>query len=294
MILTKNSLTQLDVFFWKNSFSNIHRPNISFLKIDSFSQVRPAFHIGFQENMGYLSSFKTSVGTMVFEVLEGYPLQSLLMYNNEKKGNYKNFKYDLTDLEPMDFFCIQEHGDDPYGDFIIKNLKFYATKMEQGINGLGRKLVAQFVCSSVIPFKLPYFYNEFISDNYEHHIIRKKSEIDDIVKDIAKFGGIYSSNKTLNIELDMRFRNALNMEYQMNSDGDSLENMLLKKWKQFLNSFQKNSVNDLFYYSEIKDIKDFIAVFYEWKNRYELENIKSSTRMKELLKYFGESGGGAS
>lgn len=290
MILTKNSLTQLDVFFWKKSFQNIHRPDISYLKVDSYSEVKQAYHIGFKESMGYLESFDMHVGAMVFEVLEGYPLQSLLITNNKKKGIHSGFKYSLKDLEPMDFFCIQEKGEDPYGDFILKNVKFFSTKMEQGTNTPGRKMVAQFVCSAVIPFKLPYFYNEFISDNYNHHIIRGKSEIDQIVKDIVRFGGIYSDKADFNAELNGRFKDALNIEYDNTMDStDSLENLLIKKWKQFQRSYAHNQNNNLFYYQEIKDIKDFIAVFYEWKNNYELKNIKNSTRMKDLLKYFNTS-----
>lgn len=290
MILTKNSLTQLDVFFWKKTFQNIHRPDISYLKIDSYSETKQAYHIGFAESMGYLDSFDTHVGVMVFEVLEGYPLQSLLVTNNKEKGIHSGFKYSLRDLEPMDFFCINEKGEDPYGDFILKNVKFYSTKMEQGVNSPGRKLVAQFICSKMIPFKLPYFYNEFVSDNYNHHIIRGKTEINQIVKDIMKFGGIYTNDADLNSELNAKFKGSLKIEYDEKLDStDSLENLLLKKWKQFQKSYATNRNNNLFFYQEIKEIRDFIAVFYEWKNRYELENVKRSTRMTDLLKYFNKS-----
>ncbi|MGL6099084.1 MAG: hypothetical protein ACRCZ9_03430 [Fusobacteriaceae bacterium] len=285
MILTKNSLTQLDVFFWKNSFQNIHRPDLSYLKIDSFTDVKQAFHIGFQESMGFLKSFTSHVGVMVFEVLEGHPLQSLLIYNNEKKGIRDGFLYDIKDLEPMDFFCVQENGDDPYGDFILKNVKFYATKMEQGVNSPGRKMAAQFVCSGMVPFKIPYFYNNFISDNYNHHVVRNKDEIDQICLDIYGLNGIYSTDVALNDELTNRFRRAL----KVNTDNkESLDTQLESKWKSFIKSYSRNYENSFYQYKEIQDILEFIKVFYEWKNRYELKRIKTDTRMTELLKYFDE------
>ncbi|MGL5715271.1 MAG: hypothetical protein ACRCX2_19800 [Paraclostridium sp.] len=286
MILTKNSLTQLDVFFWKNSFQNIHRPNLSYLKLDSFSEVKQAFHIGFEESMGFLKSYTSHVGVMVFEVLEGYPLQSLLLYNNEQKGIHEGFMYDLKDLEPMDFFCIQENGDDPYGDFILKNVKFYATKMEQGVNSPGRKLVAQFVCSGMFPFKLPYFYNSFISDNYNHHVVRSKKEIEDICLDIVSLNGVYSNDNDLNTELSLSFRRALRVD---TSNEEDLDTLLHNKWKSFISSYSRNNNNVFYQYQEIKDILEFIKVFYSWKNQYELKRIKSSTRMNELLKYFDKS-----
>jgi hypothetical protein len=233
--------------------------------------------------MGFLKSFTSHVGVMVFEVLEGYPLQSLLVYNNEQKGIYENFMYDLKDLEPMDFFCVQENGDDPYGDFILKNLKFYATKMEQGVNSPGRKLVAQFVCSGMFPFKLPYFYNNFISDNYNHHIVRSKKEIDDICFDIRKFNEVYTSDANLNADLNNRFKSALMLE---GANEKTLDAMLIEKWGIFIKSFSRSNNNSFYYYQEIRDILEFIKVFYEWKNRYELKTIKNSTRMTELLKYF--------
>ncbi|MGL5712419.1 MAG: hypothetical protein ACRCX2_05315 [Paraclostridium sp.] len=285
MVLTKNSLTQLDVFFWKKSFQNIHRPDLSYLKIDSFTEVKQAFHIGFQESMGFLKSFTSHVGVMVFEVLEGYPLQSLLMYNNERKGIREGFLYDIKDLEPMDFFCVQEQGDDPYGDFILKNVKFYSTKMEQGVNSPGRKLVAQFVCSGMIPFKIPYFYNNFISDNYNHHVVRNKDEIEQICLDIYGFNGVYSDDAALNSELNSRFRGALKVHTALNQ---SLDEDLKTKWKSFVASYSKNKENAFYMYKEIQDILEFIKVFYEWKNRYELKRIKTDTRMKELLNYLGE------
>lgn len=286
MILTKNSLTQLDVFFWKNSFQNIHRPNLSYLKVDSFAEVKQLFHIGFQESMGFSKSFTSYVGVMVFEVLEGYPLQSLLVYNNEQRGIYEGFMYDLKDLEPMDFFCVQENGDDPYGDFILKNVKFYATKMEQGVNSPGRKLVAQFVCSGMYPFKLPYFFNNFISDNYNHHVVRSKKEIDDICSDIVKFNGVYSNDDIINSELSIRFKRALSVDTSNDID---LDTQLEAKWKSFIKSYSRNNNNIFYQYQEIRDILEFIKVFYSWKNQYELKNIKESTRMTELLKYFDKS-----
>ncbi|MGL5717431.1 MAG: hypothetical protein ACRCX2_30740, partial [Paraclostridium sp.] len=63
---------------------------------------------------------------------------------------------------------------------------------------------------------------------------------------------------------------------------------LKEKWKSFVKSYSKNKNNAFYMYTEIKDILEFIKVFYEWKNRYELKKIKTDTRLKELLKYFDE------
>lgn len=284
IILTKNSLSQLDVFFWKSNFQNIHRPNISHLKIDSYKESKQAFHIGFKEAMGFLDSYEICTGLMVFEVLEGYPLQSLLIYNNENAKLGDSLKFSLTDLEPMDFFCINEHGDDPYGDFVLKNVKFYSTELNQGIDSPGRKIIARFVCSGKKAFKIPYFYNNFISDNYSHHIVRGKTEINQIIKDIVKFNGQFVDEESLNNILTKRFKDSLNINYQ--EENDSIENLLIKKWKIFEKKYAQTYQNQLAYYSEIKDIRDFINVFYEWKNKYELEKIKNTTRLRELLKYF--------
>lgn len=76
------------------------------LKIDSSRQTTPLYHIGFKDNMGYLSSNQIVSGVMVFEVLEGYPLQSLLFINNDKEGT--PFQQSLEELEAMDFYVIQK------------------------------------------------------------------------------------------------------------------------------------------------------------------------------------------
>ena len=86
-VVTKNSLVDLNVFFYKKGMINIHRPMLSMLKIDSSRQTEPFFHIGFKHNMGYSSSNQIISGVMIFEVLEGYPLQSILfiVYKKEMK-----------------------------------------------------------------------------------------------------------------------------------------------------------------------------------------------------------------
>ncbi|MGL4998407.1 MAG: hypothetical protein ACRC5T_05505, partial [Cetobacterium sp.] len=149
MILTKNDMVELNVFFYKKDFVNVHRPLLSFLKIDDATNVQPVFHIGFERNMGYISSYHVIAGVMVFEVLEGTPLQSLLFMNNSDAKN--EYKTSITQLEAMDLYVVQNRNLDPYGDFILSDLKFVSTKMEQSIDKLGRQLVAEFVCSAKKP-----------------------------------------------------------------------------------------------------------------------------------------------
>ena len=83
-VCTKNNMPDVFVFFKRNGDKNIHRPMISMFKIDSATRTIPIFHIGFKENMGYLSANKIVSGVMVFEVLEGYPLQEM-MFNQPYK-----------------------------------------------------------------------------------------------------------------------------------------------------------------------------------------------------------------
>ena len=182
--ITKNNFHDLNCFFTKNGLQNISRPNISYLKINSATNIQPVFHIGFKENMGFIYSVKINGGIIIFEVLEGYPLQDLLFSYNKNISNIKNYKFRLEDLDPMDFYCIQSENKDIFGDFILKKLKFISSKMDQSVENFGRRIIAEFICTEMLPFKIPYFYNNFISDNYNYHIIRDKKEIENIKKDI--------------------------------------------------------------------------------------------------------------
>lgn len=182
-IITKNGLADLNVFFYKPGMTNIHRPMISMLKIDSSKQVEPFFHIGFKQNMGYSSSNQITSGVMVFEVLEGYPLQSLLFTNNDTKG--KAYIQSVEELEAMDLYVIQKENKDPYGDFILRNVKFVNTQYNQSVNEFARRIVATFICEGKVSFRIPFFFNHFKSDIYSSHIIRSKEEIDNIKKDIS-------------------------------------------------------------------------------------------------------------
>ena len=174
IILTKNSLTDVNLFFYKNDFTNVHRPLVSYLKIDDASKIEPVFHIGIDKAMGFLSSYNLVAGVMVFEVLEGTPLQSL-MFSENNNPDVNGYKFSITELDPMDLYVVQKGNLDPYGDFILTDLKFTSTRTEQNIEVPGRKLIAEFICSSKKPFRLPFFYNNFKSDNYRNHILRRNS-----------------------------------------------------------------------------------------------------------------------
>ena len=182
-VITKNGLSDLNVFFYKHGMTNIHRPMISMLKVDSSKHVEPFFHIGFKQNMGYSSSNQITSGVRVFEVLEGYPLQSLLFTNNDTKG--KAYIQSVEELEAMDLYVIQKENKDPYGDFILRNVKFVNTQYNQSVTDFSRRIVATFICEGKISFRIPFFFNHFKSDIYSSHIVRNKEEIDNIKKDVS-------------------------------------------------------------------------------------------------------------
>lgn len=261
IVLTKNNLTDLNVFFYKKGFTNIHRPFISLLKIDSAMKTNPIFHIGFKENMGFTSGNKIYTGVMVFEVLNGYPLQSI-MFTNNSNSSVKQYQQSLEDLEVMDFYCIQKKNQDPYGDFVLKNVKFIDTRMTQSTQEFSRKIVATFVCSDKVPFRFPYFFNEFKSDNYSSHLVRKKEEINAICKDIESLSGV------LNKKQLVEYYKILTNNIIVNSN-ISTENI-----KQELKQLFEEVINDFIFrrtmkrYSAIYRIRDFIAVFYKFRNEY--------------------------
>ena len=66
VVITKNNFHELNCFFTRNGLNNISRPDISYLKIDSASNIQPIFHIGFKENMGFIDSFKINGLPSVF------------------------------------------------------------------------------------------------------------------------------------------------------------------------------------------------------------------------------------
>jgi hypothetical protein len=284
VILTKNNICDLNVFFAKKGMNNITRPNISYLKVDSAAKIQPAFHIGFENNMGFIDSYKINGGIMVFEVLEGYPLQDMLFYKNSVKDNKESYKFRLEDLEPMDFYCIQNQNLDVYGDFILKDLKFISTKMDQGVETLGRKLIAEFVCSEMLPFKIPYFYNTFISDDYNYHIIRNKKEIEQIKQDIASVEGEISNNliKELSSILNQDGKHYSGFNFSNVNYTSSLSSLLDNTFKEAVYDFvMKKQYTEK---SAILRIKDFIKRFYKYKNEKDLKNIQKDGRLG-LFKY---------
>lgn len=281
-ICTKNNMPDLFVFFHKTGQKNIHRPLLSMFKIDSATRTIPIFHIGFEQNMGYLSSNKIVSGVMVFEVLEGYPLQEL-MFNTPTGDNTFSKTKDrcLEDLDPLDFYCIQKNNKDAYGDFILKNLKFVDTKMSQSAEDFSRRLIASFVCTSMENFRLPYFFNYFMSDDYSHHIIRNKEEIDDIKKDIQAF-----SDK-LPKEVYQQCVNDLGETINFNLP-DSNSEMLQALVDQLFSKIQYDWYRRARHKRgcPIFRMRDFISTFYKFKNKYEYEHSTNRGDL-EFLKVYG-------
>lgn len=278
LILTKNNFSQLNCFFTKRGLENISRPTISYIKVDSSTRIQPVFHIGFKENMGFLDSFKINGGAMIFEVLEGYPLQDLLFKNNKSHDDFKKMKFRLEDLEPMDFYCIQNRNKDIFGDFVLKNLKFINTKMDQGTSNFGRKIIAEFICSEMIPFQIPFFYNKFISDNYEYHIIRDKKEIEYIKEDLMSMSGQIPKNvfekciKALNIKTNYKNEN--------NEIIDSITILidgLEQKFQEYLYDYL--ILKPVTENSAIIRIQLFIKEFYTFKNRICEEEARKDHRL---------------
>lgn len=267
-VITKNNLVDLNVFFYKKGYINIHKPLISMLKIDSVSKITPAFHLGFEKNMGFLNGHRFYSGVMVFEVLEGYPLQSI-MFTNNGKNNIQNkssrqIQQSLEDLEIMDFYCIQKYNKDPFGDFVLRNLKFIDTKMTQSTQDTARRLIATFICSDKIPFRFPYFFNEFKSDIYSAHIVRKAVEIDNIVADLEDSYSQEFLNDKLLISYYKILTNVLYLDKvpEISDITRALRNTYDDSVKDYILRTPLTKM------SPIYRIRDFIARFYKVRNEY--------------------------
>lgn len=276
VVITKNNFHELNCFFTRNGLNNISRPDISYLKIDSASNIQPIFHIGFKENMGFIDSFKINGGVFVFEVLSGYPLQDLLFSHNQTVNSKKNYKFRLEDLDPMDFYCVQSKNEDIFGDFVLKNLKFISTKMDQGADNYGRRIIAEFICSEMLPFQIPYFYNNFISDNYDYHIIRDKNEIINIQKDIVSISSLITNNmleKYINI-LYPTNKPEINLDYGvsyiLNTALDDVFNNLVIEYIS-----RKKTSSD----SSVIKLQLFIKEFYNFKNKIGEEQARKDSRL---------------
>lgn len=273
-VLTKNSLVELDVFFYKRGFINIQRPTISLLKIDSSKQAIPLYHIGFKNNMGYLSSNQIISGMMVFEILDGYPLQSLLFINNDKEGT--TYQQSIEELEAMDLYVVQKKNQDPYGDFVLKNVKFIDTKMSQSTEEFSRRMIATFVAESKIPFRIPYFFNHFKSDNYSTHILRSADEVKQIEEDLKITWGKLPTEKQIECLIKLTGKNRMSFA-QKSSDYDipieKIIEELNKAWKEhvagiLLRKALKKS-------SPIYRLKEFIYTYYKYANAYNYHNAKA-------------------
>lgn len=274
-IIAKNTFPELNCFFTRDNLENISRPRISYLKIDSASRSQLIFHNGFSENMGSLKSFKINAGVMIFEVLEGYPLQDLLFKNNKINTSYK---FRLEDLGPLDFYCVQKNDMDIYGDFVLKNLKFTSSRMEQSVENYGRRIIAEFQCSEAIPFRMPYFHNKFISDDYEYHIIRDKKEIYQICEDIESFSENISKKLFLECfaELDGKFYNYDNVSF--NQYAFILTEEVKRNFKLLvLDMITKKTMNEN---SPVLRLQRFIKIFYTYKNKFNERKIRKSQNLK--------------
>lgn len=270
IILTKNSLTDVNVFFYRSDFTNVHRPLISFLKIDDATKIEPVFHIGVDKAMGFLNSYNIVAGVMVFEVLEGTPLQELMFIDNSS-SIITDYKYSITDLAPMDLYVIQKGNLDPYGDFILTDLKFTSTKMEQNIEVPGRKLIAEFICTSKKPFRIPYFYNNFKTDNYRNHFLRNKEEMYQIYQDI----------QMVEEEIPEYVLNELN--YNLNLTKSSVYDIFETLYGEFIKQYQNNirsiPINKM---ETSKRLSIAIFIFYEWKNKFEEARVHKDSRLEFL------------
>ena len=256
-VVTKNSLVDLNVFFYKKGMTNIHRPMLSMLKIDSSRQTEPFFHIGFKHNMGYSSSNQIISGVMVFEVLEGYPLQSILFINNDNSN--KPYKQTLEELDSLDFYCVQKRNEDPYGDFVLKNVKFVNTQYNQSTTDFSRRLVATFVAESKENFRIPFFFNYFKSDIYSAHIIRDKKEIDEIKKDLN------NTWDRLPKDIKQYCIYALGLELK-DDDLETIKEAIQKTWEKiYINKIIGNTT--LKKDSPLYRMREFIRVYYNYANQ---------------------------
>ena len=272
--ITKNNFHDLNCFFTKNGLQNISRPNISYLKIDSATNIQPVFHIGFKENMGFIDSVKINGGIIIFEVLEGYPLQDLLFSYNKNISNIKNYKFRLEDLDQMDFYCIQSENKDIFGDFILKKLKFISSKMDQSVENFGRRIIAEFICTEMLPFKIPYFYNNFISDNYNYHIIRDKKEIENIKKDIIDIAERITQNMFENYISILKPSFEIDSDYDIsNALQDSLDNVFDSMVFEYIT---KKTITEK---SSVIKLPLFIKEFYSFKNKIGEETARKDNRL---------------
>jgi hypothetical protein len=157
--------------------------------------------------------------------------------------------------------------------------------MEQGIeNPGGRKLVAQFICKEMRPFKIPYFYNYFKSDDYNYHIIRNKKEIDEIVKDIESVRNEWNEMH-LHLFIEALDISTLNVTESSTKDlGDNLGTYVRKKFQQFVDAYKSSASKPIYSYQPLKDLQAFIKVFYTFKNALALEELKEDTKL-EFLRY---------
>lgn len=273
-VITKNGLSDLNVFFYKPGITNIHRPIISMLKIDSSKQVEPFFHIGFKQNMGYSSSNQITSGVMIFEVLEGYPLQSLLFTNNDTKG--KAYIQSVEELEAMDLYVIQKENKDPYGDFVLRNVKFINTQLNQSVTDFSRRIVATFICEGKIPFRIPFFFNHFKSDIYSSHIIRNKEEIDNIKKDVSNtWNRLPDERKQECIE-------ALGIAIENYKDVFNILKAIDDTWKQIY--LDKITGVKLQKQSALYKMREFIRVYYVYANQLNYHIAKARGDL-EFLKF---------
>lgn len=287
--ITKNGTTDLNVFFYKKGLINITRPNISYIKVDTASNEKPVYHIGSQEPMGHTGSIKTVAGVIMFEVFDGYPLQSL-MFSLNNTNTYNSHCNALEDLPPLDLYVLQKNGLDPYGDYILKNVKFTSTQMEMGIKTPGRYLVARFTSSVIERFRAPAFFNEFVSDNYDYHIIRHSKEIEQIKLDI--------DNSEQNNHLSNSARSRLYRLLEINGESDIYKNeegtLDLKKaldecYNEFKEAYLYGTVGILAKNGYILQIIDFIREFYKIRNIYMLKTVNFFTNPQIL--YDTASGG---
>lgn len=267
--LTKNGATDINIYFYKKGLINITRPTISYIKVDTASNTKPVYHIGSKDPMGHTGSMKTAAGVIMFEVLDGYPLQSLMFsLNKSKKGVHYN---SLEDLPPLDLYVVQKNGADPYGDYIIKDVKFISTQLELGIKTPGRYVVARFTATCSERFRAPFFFNNFVSDNYDFHIVRNKIEIEQIKADI--------DNSENNNHYDDKTRRSLNKLLEVYTYDQKkpstidLKVSLDKCYNCFKTSYLYGTVGIIADNAYILQISDFIREFYKIRNRYMLKTV---------------------
>ncbi|MGL4998593.1 MAG: hypothetical protein ACRC5T_06440, partial [Cetobacterium sp.] len=167
----------------------------------------------------------------------------------------------------------QNRNLDPYGDFILSDLKFVSTKMEQSIDKLGRQLVAEFVCSAKKPFKLPYFYNAFKSDNYDYHVVRNKEEFALIESDIMEVSGYVPAWVVENCK----------KIYNITNPDTSLESVLNTAKEDFLNQYRELASRKANTYVESsRKMTEFIKEFYRYKNEISLRKVRLDSRLEFL------------